>query len=430
MAETTVTRRNLVRGGGVLAGLTVLQQSGSGAARAGADATAVHVDDLHETYPGRPGDVVLPWVDQPDPVPPPAQDVVGNLLDWEALSTRLTPADDFFTVKHYGQPVVDPATWRLEVTGLVDRPLSLSLPELQARRRRQVEYTLECSGNTGLPFFAGGVGNAVWGGTALASVLRRARPTEEAAEVVFWGADSGTVTVRDNSGITGAGSTGVGVPDEGGGLDLTVTEHFARSMSLEEAMTPSNLLCDEMNGGPLPAEHGAPVRLIAPGWYGVANVKWLTRIEVTSQRFAGRFMARDYVTVRERTDATGVTSWTFSTVGHDRLKSAPAKVVRNGSHHRVIGVAWGDPVARVEVRVDGGPWRAAEVAGDRRDPSGGAAWRFWSLDWGRPGTGEHTITSRAVSRDGEVQPAPDDPRVAERRTYWEANGQITRTVVI
>ena len=257
MADASITRRNLVRGGGALAGITALQAPAAAASAGGGSGNGtdwVHVSDLAETYPGRRGDVVIPWLDQPDPVPPPAQGAVGNLLEWESLTTRLTPADDFFTVKHYEQPVLDPSTWRVEVTGLVRRPLTLSLADLRRQPRRAIEFTLECSGNTGLPFFIGGVGNAVWGGAQLASLLKRARPTAAASEVVFWGADSGPVTIRDNAGVTSAGSTGVGEPDDGGGLDITITEQFARSMSLAEAMAPANLLGYEMNGEPLPAD--------------------------------------------------------------------------------------------------------------------------------------------------------------------------------
>jgi DMSO/TMAO reductase YedYZ molybdopterin-dependent catalytic subunit len=435
MSEQTITRRNLLKGGGAAAaGWTVLRVSGT--ADAHGNPGGGHVDwlppsaDLPETYPGEPGDVVLEWLDQPADVPPPAQSVVGNLLDWESLMTRLTPADNFFTVKHYDLPVIDPATWQVEITGLVERPVSVSLADLMARPQRQVEFTLECSGNTGLPFFIGGIGNAVWGGAQLAPLLKRARPLDSASEVVFWGADAGTVTIRDNSGVTSAGITGVGEPDAGGGLDITITEQFARSMSLDEAMARGNLLCYDMNGGALPAEHGGPVRLIAPGWYGVANVKWLTRIEVTDHRYAGRFMARDYVTFREHTDESG-TMWTFETVGRDRLKSAPAHVVLNGGEYRVIGVAWGAAIDAVEVSIDGGEWQAAQlVEARRRHASAGLAWRFWTFDWGTPSAGQHTIASRAIAADGEVQPAPDDPLIADKRTYWESNGQITRTVVL
>jgi DMSO/TMAO reductase YedYZ molybdopterin-dependent catalytic subunit len=186
-----------------------------------------------------------------------------------------------------------------------------------------------------------------------------------------------------------------------------------------------------MNGGPLPREHGFPVRLIAPGWYGVANVKWLTRIEVRDGRHAGRFMARDYVTIREEPRG-GETVWTFTTVGHDRLKSAPAKVTRRGDRYRILGTAWGAPIADVEVQVDDGPWRAARLSrhGERRRWSREFAWTFWTVQWGGPTVGEHTIRSRAFDIDGNVQPSPDDPAIAGKVTYWESNGQITRRVRI
>ena len=202
-------------------------------------------------------------------------------------------------------------------------------------------------------------------------------------------------------------------------------------MSLDEALHPDNLLCYEMNGGPLPPLNGFPVRLIAPGWYGVANVKWLTRIEVMDHRFAGRFMARDYVNIREE-QRDGQPLWTFNTVRHDRLKSAPAHVTRLGSRYVVVGVAWGAPIANVEVRIDNGPWTAAKLFGDppRRKKSRGYAWRFWTFDWGTPTPGEHHVTSRAFDVDGNMQPAPDDPFLLSKRTYWEANGHITRRVII
>jgi DMSO/TMAO reductase YedYZ molybdopterin-dependent catalytic subunit len=157
-------------------------------------------------------------------------------------------------------------------------------------------------------------------------VLKRSNIAEGGTEVVFWGADEGQLTIRDNAGVLPLeqGSTGTTTPDSTGGLDLTITERFARSMSVKDALADHNLLCYEMNGEPLPHGHGFPVRLIAPGWYGVANVKWLTRIEVRDGRHAGRFMARDYVTIREL-EHSGETLWTFTTVGHDRLKSAPPR---------------------------------------------------------------------------------------------------------
>ena len=442
MASQTVNRRGLLQAGGAAAGMSVLQLSGPAQALAaeGQDSVPWLRDhrDPPETYPGSPADDVLLWEDQPPPFPP--GQGVGNQQVWEELSTRLTPADDFFFVSHYGHPVIDPTTWRLGIDGLVARPGSLTLHDLKARPRKQVEFTLECSGNNGFPIFTGGVGNAVWGGAELARVLKNARPHKSATEVVFWGADSGTVTIRDNSGIVSPPTPGTGTgtpdPDNPDVWDITITEQFARSMSIDDAMAGGNLLCYEMNGQPLPVEHGFPVRLIAPGWYGVANVKWLERIQLTDQRYAGRFMARDYVTFREHTDAAGNTTWTFQTVGPFRLKSAPAKVTRkvqgNTSTYRVIGVAWGGPVARVEVSIDGGPWRRAHVvdADSRGGPSKAWAWNFWTYDWGRAPAGRHTVASRAIDAHGAVQPAPNDPIITDRRTYWEANQQITRTIIL
>ena len=196
-------------------------------------------------------------------------------------------------------------------------------------------------------------------------------------------------------------------------------------MSLEEALAPDNLVAYEMNGAALPREHGYPARLIAPGWYGVANVKWLTGVELQSERFAGRIMSRDYVTVREH-GRGGETSWTFTTVGKDRLKSAPARVTRTGDRYAVTGAAWGAPVSRVEVSIDGQPFRPARL---QRQLSGGEhSWRFWTYDWGTPPAGEHTVRSRAYDAAGDVQPWPGDGFLTSRRTFWEANGQITRRV--
>jgi DMSO/TMAO reductase YedYZ molybdopterin-dependent catalytic subunit len=412
-----VSRRTVLKGGGAaVAGLTVLQVAGPA-----------------QAFPQQPGQVpetVIPWLDQPttNPEPPAA---LRNLLVWEELDSWYTPADNFFVVNHYNEPALTARDWRLGITGLVEHKQSLTLAELKARARHEVDFTLECSGNTGLPFFIGGIGNARWAGTPLAPLLRRTGVLKQGREVIFWGADAGEVTIRDNSGVLRAGSTGTVVPDGSGGLDLTITERFARSMTLQEALNPDNLLCYEMNGAPLRREHGFPVRLIAPGWYGVANVKWLSNIEVRDSRHQGRFMARDYVTIREEV-RDGQTVWTFTSVSRDRLKSAPAKVTRQGDRYAIMGAAWGAPIARVEVRVDQGPWRAAKLVrhSHRGKMSREFAWTFWQFPWGNPAPGEHTVTSRAFDVNDNVQPAPNDPYLASKVTYWESNGQITRRVII
>jgi DMSO/TMAO reductase YedYZ molybdopterin-dependent catalytic subunit len=380
-----VSRRELLRHGSVaLAGLTVLQAPW-----------------LAQAFPSRLGEEVIPWVDQPPANPAPA--VIGNLHRWEDLLTSwLTPNAKFFSVGHYNKPVIDEKAWKLEVTGLVKRPMALTLRDLQARPRQEVVFTLECSGNHGLPGFSAGVGTAKWAGTPLVPLLRAVEVLDNGVEVVFFGSDAGEEEVRK----------------------IKMTQNFARSMSLADAMNPNHLLCYEMNGEPLPQANGFPLRLITPGWYGIANVKWLKRIEVRETRYMGRFMARDYVTIREE-PRDGETVWMETSVGRALLKSVPAKVTRHNGQYRIIGAAWGAPIQRVEVQLDGGPWVPATI--DRREDAE-FAWNIWSLEWAKPAPGEHTIVSRAIDTQGNVQPAPDDPRLAKKHTYWESNGQVTRRI--
>jgi DMSO/TMAO reductase YedYZ molybdopterin-dependent catalytic subunit len=352
--------------------------------------------------PLKQGDEVLPWLDQPEENPVP--EVIDNQLVWEEVDSWITPNDKFFGIAHYGWPEIEAGQWRLAIDGMVGNQLSLTLDDLKARPRQELTFTLECAGNHGLPFFDGGIGNARWAGTPLAPLLAEAEVLEDGIEVVFFGTDQGQETVRETE----------------------IVQNFARSMSLTDAMHPDNLLCYEMNGEPLPARNGAPLRLIAPGWYGVANVKWLQRIEIWNTRLANRFMARDYVTLRqEGTEAEPV--WTESLVGRVLLKSAPARVIRNGDNYRIEGAAWGGPIRYVDVKIDDGPWQRARLDRSQRAED---AWSFWSYDWADPTPGEHTVTTRAVDTSGKVQPTADDPWLANKVTYWESNGQITRRVEI
>jgi DMSO/TMAO reductase YedYZ molybdopterin-dependent catalytic subunit len=413
MTNRDVSRRALLKSSAqALAGLTVLRVAGP---------TKLF---------GQTGGEVIPWLDQPPPNPNPN---VGNLLRWESLDTWQTPTRNFFFVTHYGIPAgLTESTWRVEISGLVGRRRSLTMSDIKARDRHEVDFTLECSGNNIVPgvFFQGGIGNARWAGARLAPLLEQSNILNEGSEVIFWGADRGQLTIRDNTGITGGGRTGTTQPDSTSGMDLTITEFFARSMSVQDALSRDNILCYEMNGDPLPPANGFPVRLIAPGWYGVANVKWLTRIEVVNQRFAGQFMARDYVNIREQ-QRDGQTVWTFTTVSRDLLKSAPAKVTRAGNRYTIMGAAWGAPIASVEVQIDGGAWTPAvlqEPPSQPRRRSRDYAWRFWTFDWPAPSSGEHTIRSRAYDLDGNVQPAGDDPVIASRATFWENNSQVTRRI--
>lgn len=388
MKRIEMSRRMLLKQGGVaLTGWALLNTLRVGVA---------------PTVLAQSGAEVLPWLDQPAENPVPER--VTNLLEWESLDSWITPPENFFSVSHYGQPEVDVDEWQLEITGLVDNPTTLTMADLQAWPRQELDFTIECSGNHGFGWNWGLLGNARWSGVSLLPLLREAGIKDDAIEVAFYGVDAGEETVREQK----------------------ITQHFARSMSLEDATNPYNLLCYEMNGDPLPTRHGFPLRLIAPGWYGVANVKWLQRIEVRSRRLMNRFMARDYVTLRkEITDGEEV--WSESSVGRSLLKSAPARVVHSDDAYRIEGAAWGQPIAKVEVQVDDGPWTEAKLdtANVRR-----FSWRFWSLDWTDAEPGEHTITARAIDKEGNIQPAKTDPLIANKVTYWESNGQITRQVKI
>lgn len=388
MKRVEMSRRTLLQGGGLaLTGWALLNTLQVGAAPA----------VLAQT-----GAEVLPWLDQP--AENPTNGRVTNLLDWEALDSWITPPEQFFSVAHYGYPAVAVDDWQLEITGLVDNPMTLTLADLQTWPRQELDFTIECSGNHGFAWNFGLVGNARWAGVALLPLLQEAGIQDDAVEIAFYGVDVGEETVREQK----------------------ITQNFARSLSITDATSPYNLLCYEMNGEPLPTRHGFPLRLIVPGWYGIANVKWLQRIEVRSRRLMNRFMARDYVTLRKEV-VDGEETWSESSVGRSLLKSAPARVVRSGDAYRIEGAAWGQPIAKVEVQIDDGPWQAAKLdtTNVRR-----FSWRFWSLDWADAAAGEHAITARAIDTAGNIQPAKADPLIANKITYWESNGQITRRVRI
>ena len=351
-------------------------------------------------FPSREGEVLIPFTDQP-----PESSSERVLLDWNQLDSFITPNDKFFNVSHYGTPEVDLATWKLEVSGLVENSLMLTIEDIKARLRQEVTFTLECSGNHGFPTFTGGIGNARWAGTPLAPILKEAGIREDGIEVIFFGHDVGEEERRD----------------------VKMRQNFARSMSVEDALQNTNLLCYEMNGEPLPHGNGAPLRLIAPGWYGIACVKWLKRIEVRDTRFMGRFMGRDYVTIREEKRPDGESVWMETSVGRTKLKSLAAKVTRIGDKYRIYGAAWGAPIQTVEVSIGGGAWQKATI-----DPEEDAefAWKIWHLDWNNPSKGEHTVVSRAVDTNGNIQPASDSDYITGKHTYWESNGQVVRQVNI
>ncbi|MYF56804.1 sulfite oxidase [Candidatus Poribacteria bacterium] len=353
-----------------------------------------------EAFPKRENEELIPFLDQP-PEPPAKR----GLLDWSTLDSFITPNDEFFNVSHYNKPVIDEDTWKLEIIGLVDNPMMLTIDDIKARPKQDVIFTLECSGNHGFPTFTGAIGNAKWAGTPLAPILKEAGIQEDGIEVIFFGHDSGVEKRRGND----------------------MPQNFARSMSVEDALEETNILCYEMNGEPLPQPNGAPLRLIAPGWYGIACVKWLKRIEIRDTRLMNRFMGRDYVTIREEKRPDGESVWMETSVGRTKLKSLTAKVTRIGDEYRIYGAAWGAPIKKVEVRIDDAPWQEATIDPVEDDDY---AWKIWHLNWDNPPKGEHTIVSRAIDTKGNIQPAGDSDYITKKRTYWESNGQVVRRIRI
>jgi|TARA_B100000809_G_scaffold252368_1_gene287013 DMSO/TMAO reductase YedYZ molybdopterin-dependent catalytic subunit len=320
--------------------------------------------------------------------------------DLRELTSWLTPTEDFFSIGHYGTPEVDASAYRLQVTGLVERPITLTLDELKARPKVEPTTVFECSGNSrGLVH--GMVGNATWAGAALIPLLAEVRPTTDSREVYFWGADTGTEEIRGQE----------------------YEQNFARSMSLEHVNETGPILAYEMNGEPLPAAHGFPVRLIVPGWYGIAQVKWLERIELGVDRLMTRFMAKDYVTLMGR-EENGRTEWLETSVTHQRVKSVIARVTRAEDQFTIFGAAWSDgtPLDRVEVRVDDGAWRAATM--DRPDDP--HTWTFFTFETEGLTPGEHTLVSRATDVDGRTQPVD----LSMKLTRWENNELFERTIQV
>lgn len=341
---------------------------------------------------------LVPFLDEPRTPP--------NRLDWEVLDTWLTPQDQVFSVQHYGVPKFDYNDYRLEIGGMVKKTRQFTVEQLKSLPKAEVVMTLECAGNGSNPGFMNAVCNNRWSGTPLAPLLQECGIDPAATEVVFFGEDKQEETLRP-----------------GTKRELKVEVPFGRSMSVSDAQRPELLLAYERNGEPLEHRNGAPIRLIVPGWYGVANVKWLTRIEFRDRRYMGKYMARDYVTVRGERLGDEIV-YVESSVTRIQLKSVVARITRQPAVDakvpaKAFGVAWDDGtgIAKVEVKVDDGPWQAAQLADEPRSKYG---WTFFSIDLGQLSPGNHTVVSRAIDINGRVQPSAEDDEIALKRTYWEA----------
>ncbi|MCH1599339.1 MAG: sulfite oxidase [Pseudomonadales bacterium] len=349
------------------------------------------------------GERLVPFTDVPESFQiPPQQPNSTYWQDTREISEFVTDNEDFYLVQHYGQPEVDNDAWRLRVTGMVDNELEFSLSDLMNGNTVEQQVGFECGGNS-QRLFHGLIGNANWRGVSLRDILQRAGIQDGAKEVVFFGADVATEEIRGRE----------------------VDKAFARGLSIPDAMREENMLAFEMNGEPLPHYHGKPLRLIVPGWYGVANVKWLTQIHVQNTRYMGRFMGRDYVTLKKE-NVGGVERWVENSVTTMNLKSSIVRVTEMGGRYSIQGFVLNDgtPLRSVEIKIDDGPWQTAEMNPINTQYS----WKLFSLDWTNPTPGDHTLVSRVTDINGNVQATPAE--LPEKVSYWEDFGQFTRTITI
>jgi sulfane dehydrogenase subunit SoxC len=304
-------------------------------------------------------------------------------LPLETLRHDVTPVGLHYLLIHFDIPQVDARTWRLAVDGLVERSLSLTLEELKARPARTLAVTLECAGNgrallsrhvPNQPWLLEAVGTAEWTGTPLAALLEEAGVQHDAVEVVFTGLDRG--------------------------VQGDVEHDYARSLPLADALRDEVLLAYAINGQPLPPQHGFPLRLVVPGWYGMTHVKWLRSITAVGKPFDGWQQAVAY----RLNDDTAVSRMLPRSLlvppgipdfltRERRLSAGPCLLE---------GRAWSGhgPIERVEVSVDGGrSWADATLG----EPVSEFAWRGWSFRWDAT-LGEHVVACRATDASGRTQP--------------------------
>jgi DMSO/TMAO reductase YedYZ molybdopterin-dependent catalytic subunit len=305
------------------------------------------------------------------------------------------PNARFYVRNHFQTPQLDPASWHLDVHGLVDCPLRLSLRDLHNMRSETLVATLECAGNgrsafdppvEGEQWQLGAVSTAEWTGVPLTEILDRAGPTPEALEIVFRGADQGDV----------------GEPAD--------PIRFERSLLVTDAGHSGSLLAYAMNGEPLPLEHGYPMRLIVPGWYAVASVKWLTEIEAIGSPFTGYFQAKRYVYETQRNGIVAREPVRLQQVRSVITQPSVGQEVTAGDLV-VRGVAWSGaaPIDKVEVSIGTGPWQNARLIGQRHRHS----WQWWELLTRIDSPGQTTLRARATDLASRTQP---------ERPHWNRLG--------
>lgn len=310
----------------------------------------------------------------------------------EAQAGWVTPNRLFFVRNHFSPPRIDLDTWRLSVEGCVRRPRQWTWQELNELPQRTVFATVECAGNgrsflrpraDGVQWAAGAIGHAEWTGVPLREILDDAQLDAHAVEILCQGADQGTEP------------------------DHTETMHFERSLPLEKALDADTLLALRMNGELLEPDHGFPLRLFVPGWYGVAWVKWLERIVAIERPFRGYFQSVKYTVKERRGPAAETVVVGPMAVKSEILRPRQGDVLGLGPN-RIVGLAWAgeEAVARVEISTNaGGDWRPAELIG----PRAAYSWTLFEATWQIETAGEYSLCARAVSESGCAQPHAHDP---------------------
>lgn len=347
------------------------------------------------------GETQVPFIDIPENVrweTPPDR----RLLDVRTIDGVFTPIDKFMTTQHYGHPDIDPAAFRLKITGLVNTPKEHSLDALKKMGSVDVVAGFECSGNRG-PLH-GLCGNGRWTGVPLRTVLNASGLKPNAYEIVFFGGDHGEEEVEWRT------------------QKYKLDYYFGRSLPREKALGSEPILAWALNGSPLTKHQGSPLRLLVPGWYGVANIKWLSEIHAQEENYVGKYQSRWYRTVRSEMK-DGKLNVSETEVTRMQLKSFVARVTQNGNTFKALVVALNDgtPIKSIEVKVDDGPWKAATADPSTKEKFG---WKFYNVSWEGMSAGEHTIVSRATDATGRVQPTESELEI--KRSFLEHNAQTVR----
>jgi len=327
----------------------------------------------------------------------------------EALDRFLTPTDLFYVRNHFPVPKVDAASWRLKVSGAVEKPLELTLEQLRELPSTTRPLTLECAGNgrqflrpksKGVQWAMGAVSTGEWTGVPLSAVLDRASVKSSAVEVILEGLDTG---------------------EPGNDPKPPGPIPFARSLPVAKARKPEVLLAWAMNGKELTIGHGRPLRAVVGGWYGMASVKWLSQVVVVEKPFSGYWQTVDYAIWNRRHGAAALEPITAMAIKSMITAPAADATLPAGKDFEVRGAAWvGDSeVAKVEVSTDDGHfWHDAKLLGDAVP----FAWRLWEWTWRSPAAGKYTLLARARDRRGQEQPLERDPL---RRNYMINHVQPT-----